>query len=55
MRHHFVKDMAEDGVVNIQYVSTSDMFANILLRDLTTANIGICRERIGSTSDETTS
>ena len=47
LKHHFIREMVSDGLVNIQYISTTEMIADILTKNLTPDKFIKNRARLG--------
>lgn len=44
---HFVRDMVQSGILNVQYVNTKDQFADLLMKELSkTTRIEFLKNKI---------
>ncbi|KAG2758561.1 hypothetical protein Pcac1_g29317 [Phytophthora cactorum] len=47
IRYHFVREKVEDGQVVLQYVSTTDMLADIMTKPIPATQFGVLRNKLG--------
>ncbi|KAG4036076.1 hypothetical protein PC123_g28356 [Phytophthora cactorum] len=47
IRYHFVREKVEDGQVVLQYVSTTDMLADIMTKPIPATQFGALRNKLG--------
>uniref|UniRef100_H3GB65 Reverse transcriptase Ty1/copia-type domain-containing protein n=1 Tax=Phytophthora ramorum TaxID=164328 RepID=H3GB65_PHYRM len=47
IRYHFVREKVEDGQVVLQYVSTTDMLADIMTKAITAVQFQVLRSKLG--------
>jgi transposase InsO family protein len=47
IRYHFVREKVEDGQVVLQYVSTTDMLADIMTKAITAVQFEVLRSKLG--------
>uniref|UniRef100_H3H9Q4 Integrase catalytic domain-containing protein n=1 Tax=Phytophthora ramorum TaxID=164328 RepID=H3H9Q4_PHYRM len=47
IRYHFVREKVEDGQVVLQYVSTTDMLADMMTKAITAVQFGVLRSKLG--------
>ena len=47
IRHHFIRDLVEDKVINLEHVSTDNQLADIFTKALDTVQFENLRRRLG--------
>ena len=47
IRHHFIRDLVEDKVINLEHVNTENQLADIFTKALDTAQFENLRRRLG--------
>ena len=47
IRYHFVREKVEDGQVVLQYISTTDMLADLMTKPITAVQFEVLRNKIG--------
>ena len=47
IKYHYIRDMVQRGVVKLQYVTTDDQIADVLMKPSARVKFGYFREKLG--------